>query len=203
MPRDMTGTGRYPPNPKHQPFAFYSCIRMGDPERLAYIMSHDPYFLTQNNGAGAPIHFATTYRQLDMVHHLLNMGAEINQRDNRGWTPLHRAAHMAQYPGYLEIYEYLLAIAPYVVQSRGADPSIKTDDYEQYLNPGEKLPYEVEMSGSEDVKAKILALEEKYKSTPKACVRQPNPDIGCWWTLYDYGLDAVKKWEKDYVHPFP
>lgn len=45
------------------------------------------------------------------VHHLLNMGAEINQRDDRGWTPLHRAAHLAQYPGYLEIYEYLLVRA--------------------------------------------------------------------------------------------
>jgi [acyl-carrier-protein] S-malonyltransferase len=38
------------------------------------------------------------------------MGAEINQRDDRGWTPLHRAAHLAQYPGYLEIYEYLLVL---------------------------------------------------------------------------------------------
>ncbi len=27
----------------------------------------DPYFITQDNGAGAPIHFAVTYRQLDMV----------------------------------------------------------------------------------------------------------------------------------------
>ena len=67
MPRDMTGTGRHPPNPKHQPYAFYTSVRHGDPERLAYIMSVDPYFLTQNNGAGAPIHFAVTYRQLDMV----------------------------------------------------------------------------------------------------------------------------------------
>ncbi len=30
-------------------------------------MSTDPYFLTQDNGAGAPLHFATTYRNLDMV----------------------------------------------------------------------------------------------------------------------------------------
>ena len=30
-------------------------------------MAADPYFLTQDNGAGAPVHFATTYRQLDMV----------------------------------------------------------------------------------------------------------------------------------------
>lgn len=32
-------------------------------------METDPYFVTQDNGAGAPIHFATTYKQLDMVGH--------------------------------------------------------------------------------------------------------------------------------------
>jgi hypothetical protein len=30
------------------------------------------------------------------------------QRDSQGWTPLHRAAHLAHLDGYLEIYEYLL-----------------------------------------------------------------------------------------------
>lgn len=42
------------------------------------------------------------------LHHLLNNGAEINQRDEKGFTPLHRAAYLAQFDGYLEIYEYLL-----------------------------------------------------------------------------------------------
>ena len=68
MPRDMTGTGRYPPQPKHKPIAFYSSIRLGDPEQLASIQAVDPYFITQDNGAGAPLHFATTYKQLDMVN---------------------------------------------------------------------------------------------------------------------------------------
>ena len=39
---------------------------------------------------------------------MLNLGAEINQRDDKGFTPLHRAAYLAQYDGYMEIYEYLL-----------------------------------------------------------------------------------------------
>ena len=43
-----------------------------------------------------------------MVHHLLNNGADVNQRDDKGLTALHRAAHLAQYDGYLELYEYLL-----------------------------------------------------------------------------------------------
>jgi hypothetical protein len=37
MVRDMTGTGRYPPQPKFQPFAFYSCVRLGDPEQLKLV----------------------------------------------------------------------------------------------------------------------------------------------------------------------
>ena len=108
MPRDMSGTGRYPPTPLHQPTEFYGAVRLGDPERLFHVMSIDPYFITQDNGAGAPIHFATTYKQLDMLHHLINNGADVNQRDDKGLTALHRAAHLAQYDGYLEIYEHLL-----------------------------------------------------------------------------------------------
>ncbi len=58
---------RYPPVPFYPPIAFYSAIRLGDPEQLAKVMDTDPYFITQDNGAGAPVHFATTYKQLDMV----------------------------------------------------------------------------------------------------------------------------------------
>lgn len=67
MGRDMTATGRYAPQPRHAPFAFYSSVRLADPGQLALIMATDPYFVTQDNGAGAPLHFATTYKQLDMV----------------------------------------------------------------------------------------------------------------------------------------
>jgi len=30
-------------------------------------------------------------------------------------------------------------------------------------------------------------------------VAEPHPDIGDWWTLYDYGPDAVRKWAKECV----
>ncbi len=51
---------------------------------------------------------ACTYAQLDMVLHLLCMGAPVNQRDDRGMTALHRTAILAHQPGYVEIYELLL-----------------------------------------------------------------------------------------------
>ena len=72
-------------------FAFYTCFRLADPEQAELIMNADPYYWTQDNGAGGPIHFSTTYKQLDMVHHILNNCPEaVNQSDQRGFTPLHR-----------------------------------------------------------------------------------------------------------------
>ncbi|KAF6252240.1 hypothetical protein COO60DRAFT_1644206 [Scenedesmus sp. NREL 46B-D3] len=224
MPRDMRGTGRYPPQPRFPPFAFYSAVRLGDPELLSKVMSVDPYFVTQDNGAGAPLHFAVTYRQLDMpfkastarravyaqlpglchaerlpplllplqAHHLLNNGACVNQADGRGWTPLHRAAHLAHLGGYLELYEYLL--------SRGADPSLLSHDSEPYLNPGRKSVLDVAVD-DEDVRQQLTALNAKYEGVPKA--PSPHPDVGDWWALYDYGLEVVASWPADYQHPYP
>ena len=46
------------------------------------------------------------------LHHIIrNCPEAVNQRDGRGLTALHRAAFLAQYEGYMEIYEYLLVRA--------------------------------------------------------------------------------------------
>jgi hypothetical protein len=93
-----TGTGRYPPQPKFEPFAFYSCFRLGNREQAKIIMATDPYYWTQDNGVGGPVHFATMYKQIDMLHHILrNCPCAVNQQDSRGLTPLHRAAYLAQH----------------------------------------------------------------------------------------------------------
>ena len=57
------------------------------------------------------------------------------------------------------------------------------------------------MPEDEDVRATLLALNAKYARVKK--IREPHPDIGCWWTLYDYGLDTVRSWSKTYRHPYP
>ena len=171
-------------------------VTLGRPERLAGLTPR----------AGAPVHFATTYKQLDMVrssarrdyltarkrlpahaprrlpalrtcvllthrnayapqlHHIIrNCRETVNQRDPRGLTALHRAAFLAQYDGYLQIYEYLLVRAraatrragvailgvacafirrtsPLGSQSEGANPAILSNDYDPYMKPGRHAP---------------------------------------------------------------
>ena len=51
------------------------------------------------------------------------------------------------------------------------------------------------------IRGKLLALERRYAHVPKKQV--PHPDVGCWWSLYDYGLERVKAWAPDYKHPYP
>ena len=53
----------------------------------------------------------------------------------------------------------------------------------------------------DDTRDKLKALEAKYASVKK--VRQPAANIGCWWTLYDHGLEAVKAWPTDDKRLFP
>ena len=193
MPRDLSACGRYAPHLFHQPLAFYTAVRLSDPDALAQIMAVDPYYVTQDNGAGSPLHFATTYKRLDMAHHLLNLGAEVNQRDGRGMTALHRSAFLAHIDGYIELYELLL--------SRGADPSILTNPSDDYLNPGERLAIDLVVDDGGETRGKIAALEKKYELTPKK--RVPHKDIGDWLTLYDYGLDVVKSWPLDHDPQYP
>lgn len=57
-------------------------------------------------------------------------------------------------------------------QSRGADPSILSDDYDTYLNPGKKTPADTELSCDQNVKDKILALEKLYASVPKVLLSE-------------------------------
>ncbi len=46
-----------------------------------------------------------------------------------------------------------------------------------------------------------MSVSARYASVPKAPV--PHPDIGDWWTLYDYGQEVVAGWSADYKHPYP
>ena len=46
-------------------------------------------------------------------------------------------------------------------QTRGADPSVRTNNYDPYLSPGLKLPIEVALD-DEELRGKLKALDKKY-----------------------------------------
>ena len=51
------------------------------------------------------------------------------------------------------------------------------------------------------VRARLAALERRYAQVPKA--PPAHADLGDWWALYDYGLEAVAGWAPDHKHPYP
>ena len=53
-----------------------------------------------------------------------------------------------------------------MAQSRGADPSVKTEDYDPYLDPGRKLAIEVAIE-DESIRSQLSALQV-LKSSPRA-----------------------------------
>ena len=84
--------------------------------------------------------------------------------------------------------------------SRGADPQVRTKNYDPYLDPGRKTPLEVCVD-DEGIRSKLKELIEEHSGVEKRAV--PHRDIGCWWTLYDYGLETVRSWPAAYRHPYP
>ncbi|KAG8129154.1 hypothetical protein E2320_015824 [Naja naja] len=54
----------------------------------------------------AAIHEAVLAGNLDCVKLLIKYGADINQKDDEGWTPL----HMACSDGYADIARYLISL---------------------------------------------------------------------------------------------
>ena len=80
---------RYPPT------TFYAAVSTGRLDLFRNIIDVDPYYASQDNGAGSrrtlPLH-----GEPDMISELLEYGGLVNQRDLFGMTPLHRAATLMQ-----------------------------------------------------------------------------------------------------------
>lgn len=144
---------------------YVDAIRFGDLLSFTRIesASADWFFPTLDRGSGALLHFAVDHGQINMVKFLVEQrNVKINQRDiTRGWTPLHRCAHVAHYTHapFMDIFEYLM--------SKGADPNLLT--WKDPVN-GTVMDLAVKKGhGWEEgqVRQALHELTVKYQNTPK------------------------------------
>lgn len=96
---------------------------------------------SRNVMANTPLH-AAAGRHPPVCEILVEAGADVNARQEGGWTPLHAAARS----GHAETVELLL--------SRGADPSLTNDD-------DESAALTAERSGYPDLAARIQEAREE------------------------------------------
>uniref|UniRef100_A0A8C3CXS8 Protein phosphatase 1 regulatory subunit 27 n=1 Tax=Cairina moschata TaxID=8855 RepID=A0A8C3CXS8_CAIMO len=95
---------------------FQDHIRQGDLEQVGrFIRARKVALDTIYPSGMAALHEAVLTGNLDCVKLLVKYGADIHQRDENGWTPL----HMACSDGYADIARYLMAL--------GASPEATTD----------------------------------------------------------------------------
>ncbi|XP_037111394.1 protein phosphatase 1 regulatory subunit 27 [Syngnathus acus] len=86
---------------------FQDVVRRGELAQIGrFIRSRKVRVDTLFPSGMAAIHEAVLTGNLEVVTLLVKFGADVNQRDEEGWTPL----HMACSDGYPEIASYLLAL---------------------------------------------------------------------------------------------
>ncbi|XP_044044754.1 protein phosphatase 1 regulatory subunit 27b [Siniperca chuatsi] len=95
---------------------FQDYVRQGELERIGrFIRARRVSLDTIYHSGMAAIHEAVLSGNLECVKLLIHYGADIHQRDEEGWTPL----HMACSDGFPHIARYLLSL--------GADPELEND----------------------------------------------------------------------------
>ncbi|KAM9769663.1 protein phosphatase 1 regulatory subunit 27b [Menidia menidia] len=95
---------------------FQDYVRHGELERIGrFIRAQRVALDTIYHSGMAAIHEAVLSGNLECVKLLVHHGADIHQRDEEGWTPL----HMACSDGFPHIARYLLSL--------GADPQLEND----------------------------------------------------------------------------
>ncbi|XP_061686379.1 protein phosphatase 1 regulatory subunit 27b [Syngnathoides biaculeatus] len=102
---------------------FQDFVRQGELERIGRFMRTRRVSLETIYPSGmAAIHEAVLSGNLECVKLLIHYGADIHQRDDEGWTPL----HMACSDGFPHIASYLLSL--------GADPNLQNECGEKPYN---------------------------------------------------------------------
>ncbi|XP_037546027.1 protein phosphatase 1 regulatory subunit 27b [Nematolebias whitei] len=95
---------------------FQDYVKHGELERIGrFIRARRVELDTIYTSGMAAIHEAVLSGNLECVKLLIRYGADVHQRDEEGWTPL----HMACSDGFPHIARYLLSL--------GADPELEND----------------------------------------------------------------------------
>ncbi|CAK6969868.1 protein phosphatase 1 regulatory subunit 27b [Scomber scombrus] len=114
---------------------FQDYVRHGELERIGLFLRAKRVNLDTIYHSGmAAIHEAVLSGNLECVKLLVDHGADIHQRDEEGWTPL----HMACSDSFPHIARYLLSL--------GADPELENDCGERpadLIDPENKEPLEL------------------------------------------------------------
>ncbi|XP_054634475.1 protein phosphatase 1 regulatory subunit 27b [Dunckerocampus dactyliophorus] len=111
-----------PPRSVHFPhdIVFQDFVRHGELERIGrFIRARRVSLDTIYHSGMAAIHEAVLSGNLECVELLVHYEADIHQRDEEGWTPL----HMACSDGFPHIARYLLSL--------GADPNLENNSGEK------------------------------------------------------------------------
>ncbi|NXO21122.1 MYPT2 phosphatase, partial [Cisticola juncidis] len=111
---------------------------------------------------------------LDMVKFLVENGANVNQQDNEGWTPLHAVASC----GYLNIAEYLISHGANVaaVNSEGEVPSDIAEEAamkDLLLEQVKKQGIDLELSRKEEEQQMLQDARQWLNSGRIEDVKQP------------------------------
>ncbi|NXL80334.1 MYPT2 phosphatase, partial [Leptocoma aspasia] len=111
---------------------------------------------------------------LDMVKFLVENGANVNQQDNEGWTPLHAVASC----GYLNIAEYLISHGANVaaVNSEGEVPSDIAEEAamkDLLLEQVKKQGVDLELSRKEEEQQMLQDARQWLNSGRIEDIKQP------------------------------
>ncbi|NWT61405.1 MYPT2 phosphatase, partial [Erythrocercus mccallii] len=111
---------------------------------------------------------------LDMVKFLVENGANVNQQDNEGWTPLHAVASC----GYLNIAEYLISHGANVaaVNSEGEVPSDIAEEAamkDLLLEQVKKQGIDLELSRKEEEQQMLQDARQWLNSGRIEDIKQP------------------------------